>query len=305
MRGARRAALLGAAACLVAAGACDRLVSNLSGGIGPGSGILRGKLPFAARAVNHVQRLTDGIAAEPGDPWRTDLTAVLSAPDASVTWDLGSEVPVRCALVDADGDDRYEVSLSSDGRTFAPLWTAAPDEEAGQQLRAGRDLRGAGRYLRVAAAGGDGQWSISEMSAWSECPKAWPPLAMQRGTSTDEAVRLKLGAFAALALGFVLLYRRRMPDWAKLLGVVPVGVGIALVLQLADLWPLPGALALEGLAAVAELAIAIALRVTFARRARARAASPPSAKGVMSFASSPLACISRTMSAPPTSLPST
>jgi hypothetical protein len=254
--------------CASAVG-CDRLVSNLSGGLGPESGILRGKLPVAARAVNHVQRLTDGIAAEPGDPWRTDLTAVLSAPDASVTWDLGSEGPVRCALVDADGDDRYEVSLSSDGQTFAPLWTAAPDEEAGQQLRAGRDLRGAGRYLRVAAAGGDGHWSISEVSAWRDCPKAWPPLAMQRGTSLDESVTVKLWVFEGLALVFVLLYRARMPDWAKLLGVVPAGVGIALGLQLADLWPLRGALAVKVVGAVAALAAALAIRVAVARRRRA------------------------------------
>jgi hypothetical protein len=259
MSGARVVVVV--AVVCASASACDRLVSNLSGGVGPESGTLRGKLPVAARAVNHVQRLTDGIAAEPGDPWRTDLTAVFSAPDASVTWDLGAELPVRCALVDADGNDRYEVSLSNDGQTFTPLWTAAPDEEAGQQLRAGRDLRGAGRYLRVAAAGGDGQWSISEVSAWSDCPKAWPPLAMQRGTSLDEAVTFKLWVFEALALVFVLLYRPRMPDWAKLLGVVPAGVGIALALQLADLWPLTGALAVKVVLAVAALAVAIAIRV--------------------------------------------
>ncbi|MDB4982703.1 MAG: hypothetical protein JWM82_3455 [Myxococcales bacterium] len=264
MSGARRLAV--AVAVLGCAAGCARLVSNLSGGIGPESGILRGKLPSATRAASHVQRLTDGIAAEPGDPWRTDLTAVLSAPDASVTWDLGTETPVRCALVDADGNDRYEVSMSNDGQTFTPLWTAAPDEEAGQQLRAGRDLRGAGRYLRVSAAGGDGQWSLSEVSAWSACPKAWPPLAMQRGTSLDEAVMLKLGAFEALALLFVLLYRARMPDWAKLLAVVPVGIGIALALQLADLWPLTGALGLKVAVAAAALVGAVAGRVALAKR---------------------------------------
>jgi hypothetical protein len=268
MSGARRAALLGAVACAGALPgvACDRLVSNLSGGIGPESGILRGKLPVAARSASHVQRLTDGIAAEPGDPWRTDLTAVLSAPDASVTWDLGTETPVRCALIDADGNDRYEVSLSKDGQTFTPLWTAAPDEEAGQQLRAGRDLRGAGRYLRVSGVGGDGHWSISEVSAWSTCPKAWPPLAMQRGTSLDDAVTFKLWAFEALALAFALLYRRRMPDWAKLLGVAPAGVGIALGLQLADLWPLTGALSVKVAVAVGALVGAAVVRVGLARR---------------------------------------
>jgi hypothetical protein len=127
------------------AAACDRLASTLGGGYGPEAGVLRGKRPLDARDATHTARLTDGIAAVPGDSWRTDLTAVLAAPGAFVTWDLGGETPVRCALVDADGDDTYALAISSDGQTFAPLWTATPDEDAGQQLRAGRDLRGAGR----------------------------------------------------------------------------------------------------------------------------------------------------------------
>jgi hypothetical protein len=262
---------------LMAPAACDRLATNLAGGVGPDAGLLRAKLPLRSRGVTHVVRLTDGIAASPGDPWRTDLTAVLSSSeaDAGVTWDLAAEMPIRCALVDADGNDRYTLSVSSDGRTFTPLWTAEPDEDAGQQLRAGRELRGAGRYLRLAAAGGDGRWSVSEVSAWSECPKRWPPLAMQRGTPDDEAAQTKLWAFAALAVAYVLAYRPRAPDWAKLLGVVPAGVGIALVVQLAELWPPSSALRLRLLGVAAALGVAFALRRLAWRPRAPRDAEPP------------------------------
>jgi hypothetical protein len=167
---------------------------------------------------------------------------------------------VRCALVDADGNDSYTLSVSSDGRTFAPLWTATPDEDPGQQLRAGRDLHGAGRYLRLSAAGGDGQWALSEVSAWRDCPTKWPPLAMQKGTPDDEAVRLKLWAFAALGVAYVLAYRRHAPDWVKLLGVAPAGVGLALALQVRELWPPSSALAVRLAGVGAALVAAYAVR---------------------------------------------
>jgi hypothetical protein len=261
---ARSLALVGG---LLALAACDRVATNLSGGVSPEAGLLRGKLPVASRAVTHDVRLTDGIAATTGDPARTDLTAELSRPDSSVTWDLGAETPVRCVLIDADGDDTYSFSLSSDGRDFSVLFRAAPDEDRGQQLRAGRDLKGTGRYLRLSAAGGSAPWSVSEVSAWRDCPTKWPPLAMQKGTPDDEAVRLKLWAFAALAVAYVLTYRKRAPDWAKLLGVAPAGVGIALAVQVTELWPPSSELAARLAGVAAAIGAAAALRWFIGRRA--------------------------------------
>jgi hypothetical protein len=264
----------GLVALAVSAFACDRLASNLAGGAGPEAGLLRGKLPVESSGVTHLKRLTDGIAAQPGDPPRTDLTSELTRGDAYVTWDLGADTPVRCALIDADGDDAYTLSLSKDNKDFLMLFRAAPDEDRGQQLRAGRDLTVSGRYLTLSAAGGDGLWSASEVSAWRDCPKSWPPLAMQKGTPDDETVRLKLWAFGALALAYVLAYRKRMPDWAKLLGVAPAGVGIALAVQVAELWPPSPALAVRLAVVTAAIAAAAALRWTLARRAAAEAAGP-------------------------------
>jgi hypothetical protein len=253
--------------------ACDRLAMNLGGGFGPEAGVLRAKLPVESRGVAHVKRLTDGIAAATGDPSRTDLTAVFAGAGAFATWDLGGEVPVRCALIDADGDDRYTLSLSSDGKTFAPLWTAERDEEGGQQLRAGRDLKGAGRYLRLGAEGGDGRWSVAELSAWKDCPSSWPPLAMQKGESDEQALGYKLWAFGPTALLYLLFYRRRWPDWVKLLGVVPAGLAIALGIQVAQDWPVSSKFALRLVAVSAVVLVAAIFRALALRRERA--AAPP------------------------------
>jgi hypothetical protein len=273
MTAARRLSIAaGLVALAASAFACDRLATNLAGGAGPEAGLLRGKLPIESTGVTHLRRLTDGIAAQPGDPPRTDLTSELTRGNSEVTWDLGADTPVRCALIDADGDDAYTLSLSKDNKSFSVHFRAIPDEDRGQQLRAGRDLPGSGRYLTLSAAGGDGLWSVSEVSVWSDCPKSWPPLAMQKGTPDDETVRLKLWAFAALALAYVLAYNKRLPDWVKLLGVAPAGVGIALAIQVAELWPPSPALAARLAIVTAAIAAAAALRWILARRAAAKAA---------------------------------
>jgi hypothetical protein len=74
---------------------------------------------------------------------------------------------------------------------------------------------------------------------------------------------------------FIFFYRARMPDWAKLLGVVPGGIGVSLALQLADLWPLTGTLALTVPVAAGSVAVVLVLRIVLALVARARRAAPP------------------------------
>src|SRR5262249_13611607 len=155
---------------------------------------------------------------------------------------------------------------------FTPLWTAEPDEEGGQQLRPGRDLKGAGRYLRLSAAGGDGRFSVAEVSAWTDCPSTWPALALQKGEPDDQAVRVKLWAFGPAAFLYLLLYRRRWPDWAKLLGVVPAGLAIALGIQIAEDWPPSSGVAFRVCAVVLVVLVAAVLRFLAERRARSLSA---------------------------------
>ena len=108
------------------------------------------------------------------------------------------------------------------------------------QPRAVRDLHSTGRYLRLAASGGDGVYAVAELSVAADCPPRWPPaLAPLHGTPIDHSAATKAWAFAALAAAYVLAYRRRAPDFVRLLVAAPLGVALALAFQLAEIWPPP------------------------------------------------------------------
>jgi len=170
-----------------------------------------------ARAVEHARRrpsdrLTDGIAAEPGDAAVTDLTAVLASSGAFVVYDLGAVTPVRCALVEADGDDRYTLSLSADGQGWLPLWTAGPADERGMQLRVGRDLAGSAATCAWRRLAGTGATRWPSWPWFAACPARFPPgFALQKGTPVAESVRTKFWALAALAAAYVLAYAAARP----------------------------------------------------------------------------------------------
>jgi peptidoglycan/LPS O-acetylase OafA/YrhL len=78
-----------------------------------------------------------------------------------------------------------------------------------------------------------------------------------------------------VAFLYLVFYRRRWPDWIKLLGVVPAGLGVALAIQLAEDWPPSSELGRMLLAAAGVVVLAVVLRVLFERRERAAAAAPP------------------------------
>ncbi|HXU00312.1 MAG TPA: hypothetical protein VN903_04935 [Polyangia bacterium] len=265
LRGAR----LAVAALSIAAAACTGVATSIGGKPGPEAGLLRGRLPLRSAHVTHVDRLTDGIAAYPDDPSRTELTSLFGSSDAFVVYDLGAETRVACAAVDADSDDSYTIALSADGVSFAPLWTAPAVPDRGVQPRAARDLDGHGRYLRLTASGGDGAYAVAEVSVAAECPPRWPPvLAPQYGTPADSSAATKAWLFAALAAAYVLAYRRKLPDFFKLLVAAPLGVLIALLLQLSEIWPPPSSLLLPLFAAPAIVGAAVGIRMVISRRGR-------------------------------------
>ncbi len=145
----------------------------------PPGNLLAGKAPTASQGVTFAQRITDGIAPEEGDEWRSSVTAILGTSASSVTWDLGRTVTVNSLLIQADNNDTYTVEASTDGQTFAPLWTAPMHPNPGMRMRLQQGLDAQLRYLRIGQARGDNAFSLGEVQAFCQHPSPWPP-ALER-----------------------------------------------------------------------------------------------------------------------------
>jgi len=262
-----------AAAAVMVVAACTDLATGIGGRPGPEAGLLRGKQPLRSAGVTHVARLTDGITAAPGDPARTDLTSLFSSPGGHVVYDLGSAVAITCVALDADSGSSYTLNVSADGVAWQPMSTAVTVGEPGIQTRAVRKLTAVGRYVRLAVEPGGGPHAVAELSlaSASDCTSRWPPpLAVQRGTLLESSALSKWWLFVALASAYVLAFRRKLPDFIKLLVAAPLGIGLALAIQLADIWPPPSSLHAPLAGGAAILAAAVAIRVVVSRIRRRR-----------------------------------
>jgi hypothetical protein len=221
--------------------------------------LLAGKQPTEARHVERAHTLTDGSATPEGASWDTVRTAVLGEKGAQVVYDLGAVRQLRAAWLQGDGNDSYTLSVSDDGRTYRPLWTAEPVQSGGNRARWSENLHGSGRYLRLTAAGGDGHYSVSELQVFPEVPASFPP-DVPRSYSAHVLVRTDIILFGLALMLFVLLsIRRANPRWIALYSILPLTAGFNLVHVLFHTWPAePRSVSLVRgtIAAVAALVVA-------------------------------------------------
>jgi len=219
--------------------------------------LLAGKQPAEARQVERAQTLTDGSATPEGASWNTSRTAVLEQEGALVVYDLGAVRQIRAAWLQGDNNDSYILSVSEDGRTYRPLWTARPVQSGGNRARWSENLHGSGRYLRLTARGGDAHYSVSELQVFSAVPATFPP-DVPRSYSTQ--VRTDIILFGlALMLLVLLSIRRANPRWIALYALMPLVAGWSLVRVLLHSWPAePRSVSLVRgtIAAVAALVVA-------------------------------------------------
>ena len=202
----------------------------------PPGNLLAGKSPGVRLGVNNAGRLTNGVMAGEGDPWNTELTAVLSTPKSHVVYDLGAVTTVTALDLQGDNNDDYIVELSDDGVSFTQLWVADPVSGQGMRRRGTRSLEGRGRYLRLRAQGGDGYFSVSEIQAFCAKPAMWPPPVEVKATAAwwwkrllekrDNRYRLGL---ALLGLVFFVLLFRIERDERALWGVVAISLAMLAV----------------------------------------------------------------------------
>lgn len=188
----------------------------------PGGDLLAGKSPIARPGVKNAARVTDGVMAGEGDPWESELTAVLTDPQSHLIYDLGETTGLRAADLQGDNNDEYVIEVSEDGERFDPFWVADPVGGQGMRRRGARGLEGRGRYVRVRAQGGDGYYSLGEVQVFCQTPSAWPPPIEVKNTAAwwwkkilekrDHRYRLALAVLGMLF--FLSLFQVGSRRWA-------------------------------------------------------------------------------------------
>lgn len=229
----------------------------------PEGNVLSGIKPSSSRAT-YTQRMSDGVASKEGDPWKSNLTGVLSSDKSYVVYDLKQTTAIKAALIQADNNDKYTLEISDDGQAWRPLWDAPTAGEAGLRMRSSNQLSGEGRYVRLKASGGDKYYSVAELQIFCSVPATWPPkITRKTGKEIDPGkARLrrlaKWKAAVGILGGLLILLSfstrrdedgRALPRWVE--GAAGLTLLVAMILfsafaspeQLPDpkaemLWPL-------------------------------------------------------------------
>jgi hypothetical protein len=214
-------------------------LSARAGAPEPAPSLLEKATVINSNGVTHTERLNDRVVSPDGDYWRTDISAAFSNPSGSITWDLGQEVQVRSAYLQGDNNDTHILSISSDNKTYAPLWNAPVVESPGMRDRATHSINAKGRYVRLQARGGDRMYALTEVRLSSD-PAAdlGSQLTTKKGTPVEEQLQDRIVWFGIIASLCIILARRGQPLWTTLaLAAIPAGVGIWCYQAAMDVWP--------------------------------------------------------------------
>ncbi len=129
-------------------------------------GVLLSASVVAQDKVTRPEVMRDGIADWEGANWDTSNTAIIGK-DGFIEYDLGEELPIGAALIQADNNDNYFLDGSLDGKTWTQLWKAQPDPLPGVRTRTIKTLNGRARYLKLYARGGDNLFSVGELQVFT------------------------------------------------------------------------------------------------------------------------------------------
>ena len=198
----------------------------------------RAKL-ISVSGVTHPERLVDKTISQDGDYWRTEITAAFNDPNGSVTWDLGQETDIRSAYLQGDNNDSHVLTISSDNKTYRPLWAAPVVSAPGMRDRSTHELNAKGRYIRLQVHGGDRAYALSEVRLSSSAQAdLGSQLIAKKGTPVEDQLQDRIVWFG-VAAGICILLARRGQKLVIVLGLValPVAVGLWGMSLLLELWP--------------------------------------------------------------------
>jgi hypothetical protein len=235
----RLAEKLGRRACAVAT-VLTLMLGSSAAGAAPRDNLLSDLSPSRSAGVRRAPALTDSVQATSGADWNTELTTILTGVRSFLEYDLGRVQPIHSIYLQADNNDAYVVSASSDGQRFHELWVAPTADGSGLRPRSVSGLSGSARYLRLSARGGDGSYALSELQVFSSTPRPFPPhLETRSAAATSVGVRNALLTFGLALAAFVVFAAAHLPWYLLLaLALIPISAAVPLATTVGASFPL-------------------------------------------------------------------
>jgi len=163
-----------------------------------------------ADGVQRVEVITDGQAATDGEVWNSPMAAIIPT-RGEVVWDLGQEVPIEGALVQADNNDQYLVWGSPDGTQWSLIWRAGPYSNDGLRTRTQGNLGAHARFIKLTGEGGDSMYSVGELQLYASSSTLTNPPLARKAPPPPPPPQFNPSwlVLAVLAVGLFMFFTRR------------------------------------------------------------------------------------------------
>ena len=143
----------------------------------PGNLLTRARLVDSLDASGSMAVITDGAVLPEGAPFRGSQAVEFLTAAGALTYDLGSDMPIAAASVQADAFHTFSLQVSEDGREFREIWSVPATNQYGTGMRTRAKLfwNVRARYVRFGEAPGLGRRAFTELQVFCDIPAPWPP----------------------------------------------------------------------------------------------------------------------------------
>lgn len=143
----------------------------------PGNVLVAARLVDSLDVAGSARLAVDDAGVAEGGAWRASRGVKFLSAGGSLTFDLGTDLPIAAALVQADAWNEFSLQVSDDGQTFREIWSVpkvGPSEGRGLRSRSTLFSEVRARFVRFGEAKGEGARAVSEVQLLREIPADWP-----------------------------------------------------------------------------------------------------------------------------------
>lgn len=175
---ARLVLLLSCVCPLPAFSSTPALAADASSACPPGNLLASAVVIDSLDLAGNSRAVADDSILASGAAWGFDRGIRFRTSAGSITYDLGRELPIAAAYLQASAGNLFSLEVSSDGKSYREIWRVPGlrDSVANGFATYSETFVGErGRYVRIGDATGMDSRTITELQLFCEIPAQWPP----------------------------------------------------------------------------------------------------------------------------------